>query len=139
MAADVAKQNSRSADAAMAADDDDDDDDEEQMDDDDDEYEYCDDEFDATSGLQSSSGQEAWLQDHYRKKRWAEKEAQIRENMKREKEVALRLNDKTAGGLRSTGDGGPRNIFSVRPRRFLSPLAFAVFPSPPPPPTPKHV
>ena len=63
MAADVAKQNSRSADAAMAASGDDDDDDEgeeEQMDDDEDEYEYCDDEFDATSGLQSSSGQEAW-------------------------------------------------------------------------------
>ena len=78
MAADVAKQNSRSADAAMAASGDDDDDDEgeeEQMDDDEDEYEYCDDEFDATSGLQSSSGQEAWLEDHYRKKRWTEKEA----------------------------------------------------------------
>ena len=53
----------------------------------DEDYEYCDDEFDATSGLESSTRQEAWLEDHYRKRRWAQKEAEMRENMKCEKEV----------------------------------------------------
>ena len=138
MAAGRAKQNSRSADAAMAASGDDDDDDEgeeEQMDDDEDEYEHRDDEFDATRACSRRRGRRRGCEDHYRKKRWTEKEAQIRENMKREKEVALRLNDKTAGGLRSTGDGGPRNIFSVRGgRRAPSRPPLSLFCLSPPPP-----
>ena len=58
-----------------------------------------------------------WLTDHYKTKRWAAKEAELREEMAASgaaaEQLKLELCDKTAGGLGCVvGEAAPRNVFS---------------------------
>ena len=60
------------------------------------------------AGLEPGT-QSKWLEEHHMKRRWMIKEEEMRKQMDLEKETALKLRDRTAGGLRNNS---VKNIFS---------------------------